>query len=46
MELRKRKLEMTEAVIEKINEVVKKVLPKKARIAQPQLYRSWEEFLD
>lgn len=33
MELRKRKVEMTEAVIEKICEVVKKVLPKKTRIA-------------
>ena len=33
MELRKRKLEMTEAVIDKISEVIKKVLPKKVKIA-------------
>ena len=33
IELRKRKVDMTEAVIEKICEVIRKVLPKKARIA-------------
>jgi hypothetical protein len=45
-ELRKRKVEMTEAVIEKICEVVRKVLPKKTRIAQPNLFRNWEEYMD
>lgn len=34
MELRKRKVEMTDAVIEKIQEVVRKILPKKVKIAQ------------
>jgi hypothetical protein len=46
VELRKRKIEMTESVIEKISEVVRKVVPKKAKIAQPQLFRSWEEYLE
>ncbi len=45
MELRKRKMEMTESVIEKICEVVKKVLPKKVKIAQPNLFRNWEEYI-
>ncbi len=46
LELRKRKIEMTEAIIEKIQEVISKVLPKKAKIASLGLYRSWEEYLD
>ena len=33
LELRKRKMEMTEQVIEKICEVMKKVVPKKVRLA-------------
>lgn len=33
VELRKRKMEMTESVIEKICEVMRKVVPKKAKIA-------------
>ena len=32
-ELRKRKIEMTEPIIEKIQEVIKKILPKKVKIA-------------
>lgn len=46
LELRKRKIEMTEPIIEKIQEVISKVLPKKAKIASLGLYRSWEEYLD
>jgi hypothetical protein len=46
MELRKRKVEMTEAVIEKIQEVVQKVLPKKVKIAQNNLFRNFDEYLD
>lgn len=33
MELRKRKMDMTEVVIEKICEVIKKVVPKRVKIA-------------
>jgi hypothetical protein len=33
VELRKRKIEMTELVIERIQEVISKVLPKKVKIA-------------
>jgi hypothetical protein len=33
IELRKKKVEMTESIIEKLLEVLKKVLPKKVKIA-------------
>jgi hypothetical protein len=46
VELRKRKLEMTEAVIEKLGEVLKKVLARKIKLASPSLYRTWDEYLD
>jgi hypothetical protein len=45
MELRKKKVEMTESIIRKLEEVVRKVLPKKAKIAQPTLYRTWESYI-
>jgi hypothetical protein len=35
MELRKKKVEMTESIIRKLEEVIRKVLPKKAKVAQP-----------
>ena len=41
-ELRKRKVEMTEAITKKLKEVITKTLPKKVKIAQPSLYRSWD----
>ena len=41
-ELRKRKVEMTEAITKKLKEVIVKTLPKKVKIAQPSLYRSWD----
>ena len=46
LELRKRKVEMTDGVIEKIQEVISKVLPKKVKIAQSGLYRNLDEFMD
>jgi len=46
IELRKKKVEMTESIIEKLLEVLRKVLPKKAKIAMPALFRSWDEFID
>ena len=33
IELRKKKVEMTESIIEKLLEVIKKILPKKVKIA-------------
>jgi hypothetical protein len=45
VELRKRKMEMTESVIEKICEVLRKVIPKRIKIAQPTLFRNWEEYI-
>jgi len=46
VELRKRKIEMTDAVIEKIQEVLTKLLPKKVKIAQPTLFRNFDEYMD
>jgi hypothetical protein len=46
IELRKKKVEMTESIIEKLLEVIKKVLPKKVKIAQPSLFRTWDEYID
>ena len=34
MELRKKKVEMTDTIIKKLEEVIRKVLPKKVQIAQ------------
>ena len=43
-ELRKSKVEMTDEVIEKLIEVLQRVLPKKVRIASKLLYKNWGEF--
>jgi hypothetical protein len=43
--LRKKKIEMTNAIIDRVIEVLHKVLPKKAKIAMPSLYRNWSEFI-
>ena len=45
VDLRMKKIEITEGIIEKINEVIRKIVPKKAKIAQPTLYRYWDEYL-
>lgn len=44
-ELRKRRVEMTEGIVQKLKEVMIKTVPKKASIAQKSLYRTWEDFL-
>ena len=44
-ELRRKKVEMTEAVIQRLQGVLSKILPKKAKIAQPTLYSSWDHYL-
>lgn len=46
MELRKKKVEMTEAVIVRLQEVLAKVLPKKIKLAQPTLFRDWNEYME
>ena len=45
-ELRKRKVEMTDAIVKKLKEVITKVLPKKVKIAQPSLYRTWDQYIE
>jgi len=45
IELRKKKVEMTESIIRKLEEVMKKVLPKKMKIAMPSLFRSFEHYM-
>lgn len=44
-ELRKKKVEMTEGVISRLQEVLAKVLPKKVKIAQPSLYKNFDAFM-
>ena len=44
-ELRKKKVEMTESIIEKLLEVLKKVLPKKVKLAMPSLFKNWDEYI-
>lgn len=36
---------MTEAIQKKLEEVLMKIVPKKAKIAQPSLYRSWDQYI-
>jgi len=45
-ELRKKRVEMTDPVVKRLQEVIQRILPKKARIAQPTLYRNWDEYMD
>lgn len=45
VELRRKKVEMTEAVILRLGEVITKILPRKAKIAQPTLYRNWDGYM-
>ena len=46
LELRKKKIEMTDGVINRLREVLIKLLPKKVKIAMPTLYSGWNDFLD
>lgn len=45
VELRKHKVQMTEAIQKKLEEVLIKLVPKKAKIAQPTLYRTWDMYI-
>ena len=46
VELRKKKIEITESLVERLLDVVKKVLPRKVKIAMPSLYRNWDEYIE
>jgi len=46
VELRKKKLQMTEGVISRLKDVLNKVLPKKCKIAMPTLYSGWHDYLE
>jgi len=47
VELRKRKFEITDSVIEnKLVEVIAKLLPKKVKLSMPSLYKSWDEYIE
>lgn len=43
--LRKKRTEINEEIIDKIVEIVTKKLPKKVKIAQPLLFVDWKEFI-
>jgi hypothetical protein len=45
MELRKKKLEISEAIIARMQMVIAKVLPKRVKLAMPTLYSGWEHYL-
>lgn len=46
MELRKKKVEMTESIVRKLEDVITKILPKKVKIAQQSLFRTFEQYMD
>lgn len=46
VELRKKKVEMTEAVISRLQEVISKILPRKVKLAMPTLFKNWESYLE
>ena len=45
-ELRKKKVDMTDAIIDKLLEVLKKVLPKKVKMAMPTMFKNWDEYIE
>lgn len=45
VELRRKKVEMTLAVIQRLQEVITKILPRKAKIAQPTLFKNWDAYM-
>lgn len=46
VELKKRKFDITDSIIDKLVEVIAKLLPKKVKIAMPSLYKSWDDYID
>jgi hypothetical protein len=46
-ELRKqKKVDINDAVIEKLIEMLQRLVPKRVKIAFPSLYRTWGEYID
>ena len=46
MELRRRKVQMNEEIVSRLQQTLHKVLPKKAKIAQPTLFSGgWEQYI-
>lgn len=45
VELRKKKVNMTDSMIGRLREVLNKVLPKKVKLAMPTLYTGWQDYL-
>ena len=45
VELRKKKIQMTENMIGRLREVLNKVIPKKVKLAMPTLYTGWLDYL-
>lgn len=45
VDLRKKPIEITEKLTERVIEILDKALPNKAKIAMPHLYWNWEEYL-
>jgi len=46
MELRKRKVAMSEEIVLRLRQTLSKILPKKVKLAQPSLYSGgWEQFI-
>lgn len=45
VELRRTKVDMTAAIIQKLQGVIEKTVSKKVKVAMPSLYRSWDSYL-
>jgi IQ domain-containing protein H len=45
IELRKKKIQMTEGMIMRLKDVLTKVLPKKVKLVMPTLYAGWNDFI-
>lgn len=46
VELRKRKFEITDSIIDKLVEVISKLLPKKVKMTMPSLYKNWDDYIE
>lgn len=45
-ELRKKKVEMTPAIIDKLRGVIEKSIAKKVKVAMPSVFPTWESYLE
>ena len=46
IELRKKKVDMTESIIKKLQDVITKILPKKVKIAMPSLFKTFDSYME